>query len=223
MDPTLGGGWGETESVHQHGLEPRTHDLPHQRGRRVIAAAGAPFGGIHHPFEHPAQHVGRDRVAVFGLARGEMKPLEQAVERVAPVAVAPSRGPVAPLQGRRLEQAAVQERQAPERAGRAAAVDGRAVERPEAQRVEHPAVKRAARRDAVVESADQVATVPVQPPLGLNEVEEQHPRERGQREGVTLGPAARCRQAIGQTLQRGAERSEETRCDGLARERFAHA
>jgi len=223
MDPTLRGGRGEAEPVHEHGLEPGTHDLPHQRGRRVIAAAGTPLGGIHHSFEHPAQHVGRDRVAVFGLARREVKPLEQVVERVAPVAVAPARGAVAPLQGRGLEQAAVQKRQAAERPGRAGAVGGRAVERPETQRVEHPAVKRTPGRDAVVEPADQVATVPVQPPLGLDEVEEQHPRERGQREGVTLGPAARCRQPIGQALERGAERAEETWCDGLARERFAHA
>src|SRR2546427_9463414 len=55
----------------------------------------------------------------------------------------------------------------------------------------------------------------------LHEVEEQHPGERGEREGVALGPAAGRRQAVRQPLQRGPEHPEEPRGDAFARERFA--
>ena len=222
MDPALGGGRGEAEAVDQRGLEPGAYDLPHQRGGRVVAAAGAPLGGIHHALEHAAQHVGGDHVAVFGLARRKMESLQQVVERVAPLGVAPPRGAVAPLQGGGLEQAAVQERQPAERPSRARAVGGGAIKGPEAQRVEDPAVKRPPGGDAVVESADQVAAVPVQPPFSLDEVEEQHPCERGQRERVPLRPAARGRQPISEALERGAERAKEAWCDGFARERLTH-
>src|SRR5438477_142364 len=69
MDPALGGGRGETEAVDQRGLEPGAYDLPHQCGGRVVAAAGAPLGGIHHALEHAAQHVGGDHVALLRFAR----------------------------------------------------------------------------------------------------------------------------------------------------------
>src|SRR2546426_2189114 len=51
---------------------------------------------------------------------------------------------------------------------------------------------------ALVEAVDQVAPVAVEPALGLHEVEKQHPRQRGEREGVALGAAARRGEAIGQ-------------------------
>src|SRR3989454_12620344 len=57
--------------------------------------------------------------------------------------------------------------------------------------------------------------------LRLHEVEEQHPGERGEREGVALGPAAGRRQAVRQPLQRGPEHPEEPRGNAFARERFA--
>src|SRR5256884_9997746 len=85
----------------------------------------------------------------------------------------------------------------------------------------HLAVKVAPAGDALIETVDQKAPVAVQPALRLHEVEEQHPGERGEREGVALGPAAGRRQAVGQPLQRGPEHPEEPRGDAFARERFA--
>src|SRR2546426_5962485 len=46
--------------------------------------------------------------------------------------------------------------------------------------------------------------------LRLHEVEEQHPGERGEREGVALGPAAGRRQAVRQPLQRGPEQDRKS-------------
>ena len=75
--------------------------------------------------------------------------------------------------------------------------------------------------DALIETVDQIAPVAVQPAFRLHEIEEQHPGERGEREGVALGPAAGRRQAVRQPFQRGPERPEEPRGDAFVRERFA--
>src|SRR6266566_4303456 len=68
---------------------------------------------------------------------------------------------------------------------------------------------------------DQVAPVAVQPAFRLHEVEEQHAGERGERQGVPVGPTAGRGQAVRQPLQRGTERPKEPRGDPFARERFA--
>ena len=104
VDPTLRGHGGEAEAVDEDGGEAGTHDLAHQGCGRIVAAARAPLGGVHHTLEHAAQHVGRDAVTlVVLLARREVEPLEQLVERVAPVGVGPAGGAVAALEGGGLE------------------------------------------------------------------------------------------------------------------------
>jgi hypothetical protein len=89
--------------MRQRGLESGAHQLAHQRGGRVVAAARAPLIGIHHAFEHAAQHVGRDELTGIVLAHREMKALEQIVEGRAPIGVAPHGGAVPALECRRLE------------------------------------------------------------------------------------------------------------------------
>ena len=128
-----------------------------------------------------------------------------------------------PLQRGWLEQPAVQERQPAQRAGVPRALARRPIERAEAQRVEHVALKRAARREGLVEPVDQVAAVSVQPALRLDEVEEQHPREGREGERMALAAAARFRQPVGEPLEHAAERLEEAGRDTLARERLGDA
>src|SRR5205807_1541940 len=106
------------------------------------------------------------------LAHREVKPLEQRVERVAPIGVGPGGDAVTPLQRSRLEQAAVQERQVAEGTRAARPLAGGLIERSEAQRLEHVAVKAAPQGEPLVEPVDQVARVAVEPPLCLDEIEE---------------------------------------------------
>ena len=89
VDPALRRVSGEAEPADERGLEPRPHELPHERGRRVEAAAHAALVRIHHPFEHAAQHVRCDRLTRIGLIHGKVEPLEQLVEGLAPLHVAP--------------------------------------------------------------------------------------------------------------------------------------
>src|SRR5439155_21776185 len=142
----------------------------------------------------------------------EVQPLEQLLERSPPVGAVPRGDALTALQRGRLEQAAVQERQVAERLRSARALAGRLIERSEAQRLEHVALKAAPQRETLVEPVDQVARVAVEPPLCLHEVEEQHARERGEGEGVTLCAAARGGEPVGQPFERQAEGLEETRC-----------
>jgi len=69
---------------------------------------------------------------------------------------------------------------------------------------------------------DQVAPVAVEPPFGLDEIEEEHARERRERERMPLGATTRGRQPVGQPLEHGAERFEKTWRDGFTRERLAN-
>ena len=215
VDPVLRRSRGQPQPAHQRRLEPRPHQLAHQRRWRVVAAAALPLLRVHHALEHPAEHVGRHQILPVALAHREVKPLEQLVERVAPLRVAPLGRPVPPFQGSGLEQPTVQERQAPERACGARAVAQPAVQRAEAQWIEHAPLKPAP------EAMDEVLPVAVEPSLGLHEVEEQHPRERGEGERVPLEPAGRSRQTVCKPLQGGAKRLEEARGDALTRERLA--
>src|SRR5207247_8920367 len=84
---------------------------------------------------------GCHEIAVVRFARREVESLEQVVERVTPVGVAPAGGAVAALQGGGLEQTAVQERQPSQGAGGTRSLGRGPVERAEAQRVEHLAVE----------------------------------------------------------------------------------
>src|SRR2546425_9118266 len=89
VDPALRRLSGKAEPADEHGLESRPHELPDERGGRVEAAARAALVGIHHSFEHAAQHVRRHRLSRVGLVDGEVEPLEQLVKGLAPVPVAP--------------------------------------------------------------------------------------------------------------------------------------
>src|SRR2546426_186702 len=160
----------QAEARHERRLEPGPHQLAYQGGRRVVAPARAPLVGVHDALEHAAEDVGGDVVAIFLLAHREVEPLEQRLERIAPIGVAPLRRAVAALEGGRLEQAAVQERQLAEGAGAAGAVTRRPVERAETQRVEDVPVEAAAGRDALVKAVDEIAPVPVEPSLLLDEI-----------------------------------------------------
>src|SRR2546426_5823023 len=71
------------------------------------------------------------------LFRSEMESLEQPVERVAPVGVAPADRALAPLERCGLEQPAVQKRQAAQRASRAGAPGRRPIQGAEARSEEH--------------------------------------------------------------------------------------
>src|SRR2546427_7700330 len=70
---------------------------------------------------------------------------------------------------------------------------------------------------------DKVAPVAVEPPFGLDEIEEEHARERRERERMPLGATTRGRQPVGQALEHGAEGLEEAWRDRFVRERLADA
>ena len=221
IDPPLRRAAREPEPGDECCLEGRPHHLSHQRRGSVIAAARAALGGIHHPLEHPAEHIGCDEIGVLGLAHREVEPLEQRVEGVAPVDVAPIGGPVAALQRRGLEQAAVQERHPAQRAGAGRALGRSPVERTETQRVQDLAMKGAAGGQRGVEAVDDVASVSVQPPFRLDEIQKQHARQRAEGEGVALGAAAGRGEPVGEPLEDRTERLEEPGGDALACERLA--
>src|SRR5207245_3841956 len=93
----------EAEPVDQRGRETGTHDLSDQCRRGVVTAAGTALGRIHYAFEHAPQHVRCDGVAPLRFARREVESLEQLVERVAPVGVAPPGRAMTPFEGAGLE------------------------------------------------------------------------------------------------------------------------
>jgi len=104
VHPALRGHWGEAEAVDEDRGQTGAHDLAHQGCGRVVAAARPSLSGVHHAFEHAAQHVGRDALThIVRLARREMESLEQPVKRVAPVGVAPADRALAPLERGGLE------------------------------------------------------------------------------------------------------------------------
>ena len=223
MNPAFRYAGRHAQAAHQHRFEAGTDELAHQGRGRVVAAAALALLRVHHPLEHAAQHVRGDQVLPVALAHREVKSLEQVVERIAPIGVTPARRPVAPLQGRRLEQPAIQERQPPQQARGARAIARGAIERPEAERVEHVAMKPAPRRERCLEAVDQVLPVTIEPSLRLDEVEEQHPCEGRERECVPVGAAARRRAPVGEPHQRGAEGLVEPCRDSFARECLARA
>src|SRR5438034_11068860 len=96
-----------------------------------------------------------------------MESLEQPVERVAPVGVAPADRALAPLERGGLEEPAVQKRQAAQCASRGGALGGRPIQGAEAQRIEHLAVEVVPAGDGLIETVDQIAAVAVQPALRL--------------------------------------------------------
>src|SRR5256886_12707140 len=85
-----------------------------------------------------------------------MESLEQPVERVAPVGVAPADRALAPLERGGLEEPAVQKRQAAQCASRAGAPGRRPIQGAEAQRIEHLAVEVAPAGDALIATGEQI-------------------------------------------------------------------
>src|SRR2546430_5979835 len=146
MHPSRGSRRAQAKAIGECGFEARTHHFTDQRRRRVVAAAGPAFIGIHHPFEHATEHVRRDELAGVVLAHREMEALEQIVECGAPIAVAPDRGAVLSLEWRRFEQPAVEKWDAAERACGSSAPRGKAIEGAEAERVQKGAIDRKSTR-----------------------------------------------------------------------------
>ena len=109
VHPPRGSTGRNAEPVGEGGFESCTHHLVNKKGGRVVAPARGPFIGVHHAFEHSAEHVGCDEFSGIMLADREVKSLEQLVERVAPLGVAPDGRAVPPLQHGGLEQTAVEE------------------------------------------------------------------------------------------------------------------
>ena len=107
-EPLPGLRLGAAQPAGHEGDEGRVEHRSNQIRRGVVGARRAAVIPGHHPFEDPAEHVRGDGVSI-AFGDGEMKPLEQVVERVAPEVVADV-GPIPALQGVGLEQAAVEER-----------------------------------------------------------------------------------------------------------------
>src|SRR5439155_24879551 len=119
---------------------------------------------------------------------GEVEPLEQVVERVPPIGVAPRRWAMLALEWRRLEQSPVEEWDPAQRSCGAAASRRRPIQRAKAQRVQERAMKVPAARDRTVEQVGHVAGVTVQPTLRLDEVEKEQAGKRGECQRVTVEP-----------------------------------
>jgi len=149
--------------------------------------------------------------------------LEQIVERVTPVGVTPDRGPVAALEGRRLEESTVQERHAAEGAGPRAATGHRPVQDTEAEGVKKGAVKVQLPGEGALQQPGQVTMVAVEPALRLHEVEEQHARQRGERQVMPIGAHMWNSQPIGEAVEGLAEGAKETRCDPFGRQHLANS
>ena len=71
------------------------------------------------------------------------------------------------------------------------------------------------------EQMRDVTEVAVQPALGLDEIEEEHACEGGERERVPIGARPRRAQPFGQLYQRVPKGAKEAGCDSLAREHLA--
>src|SRR5437773_10892218 len=219
--PPGSGSRGNPETMGERGLEPRSDHLTHEKGRRIVAPAGPPFVGVHDAFEHAAEHVGRDEFAGIMFADRKVKTLEQLVERIAPLAVAPDRRAVPPLQRRGLEQPAVEEWDLAQAPSDCAALRGRPIQRSETERVEKGAVKVAPAGDRPIEQVRNVSGIAVEPTLRLDEIEEQHAREYRERQGVTVHPRSWGREPLGEVVERVPEGTEEPWRDALARQHLA--
>ena len=88
----------KSNPMREYRFESCPDHFTHQRCRGVVAPARPPVVRVHHAFEHAAQHVRRYELAGIVLAHGEVKALEQVVERVAPIGVAPHRRAMLPLE-----------------------------------------------------------------------------------------------------------------------------
>src|SRR2546428_9816963 len=90
--------------------------------------------------------------------------------------------------------------------------------------MEDRAVEVAPPCERLVEAKWEVPAVAVEPALLLDEVQEQHARERGQGEGVAIGGAMRGgSEPLGEPGEQGPEGAEEAVRDALGAERFTDA
>src|SRR5207247_10840585 len=92
---------------------------------------------------------------------------------------------------------------------------------PEAQRVEERAMEESAGGKRAIEQVCDKARVAVQPAFRLDEIEEQHASERGERERVSIDPHARRPQTVGQTIEGTAKRAKEAGRHAFARKHLA--
>ena len=223
VDPSRGDRACQAETGGERGLEPGAYDFAYQRRRRVVAAAGPSLARFHDSLKDAAKHVRCDEVARVVFADGEVKSFEEIIECAAPVGVAPDRRSMLPLEPGWFEQAAVQERDLAEGASGGAAPAGRAIERAKTQRMQERAVKVMPARQRPIEEARHVARVPVEPALGLNEIQEEHAGQGREGERVTVAARSGRRQALGQPIERGTKRPEKAWRDAFTREHFANA
>src|SRR5713101_5324215 len=149
---------------------------PDQCGRRVERAAAPPLARLHHPLEHPPQHIGRDQVRLPGLVRREGEALEEGIEPLAPDRVGQV-GPPAVLERVRLEEPAVQEWDAPEPSWNPAPLRGRPVERAEEERPKQIALQVPPPAETAIDLTREEVRPPGEPALALHEIEKQHSRE----------------------------------------------
>ena len=75
--------------------------------------------------------------------------------------------------------------------------------------------------DRPVEEVRHVARVAVQPPFRLDEIEEEHAREGGERQCVPIDLRAGRAQAVGQAIERAAKGTKEAGRHAFARQHLA--
>ena len=184
---------------------------------RVERAGGSAIGRGHQRLERAAEHLridGRLAPRRRTLARGHAIPRKQAADELAERLVREAEVAHAPLERRAREEAAVEERNASERASRRGPPAGRCVQRPEEERIEQPPVHFAAARAARVEGIAEELAVAVEPALGLEEREEEDARraEQGElaprplRRATARGPRERSDHALEFAIEAPRER-----------------
>ena len=120
-------------------------------------------------------------------------PVDQIGERIAPELHGKVES-VPPLHRVGFEQPAVEERDVTECAREAGSLAGRAIERAEKQRIEQVAGRITARQQAAIKRVREESRVAREPPLRLDEPQEQQPGDLRQDPRVASGRVDRARQ-----------------------------
>src|SRR5688572_9785692 len=123
--------------------------------------------GSHDSFEQPTQHVRSYAPLSVSLGDGEVKPLEQPIERLAPEIVGNVAGEPT-LQGMRLEQPTVEKGDGTKCRRGAAAFVGRAVERAEEERSQQISMYPAPSPEAAIHLFHHEAVPPAEPAFRLD-------------------------------------------------------
>jgi len=187
-----GGSRGIPNRMGERGFESRANHLAHEKRGRVIAPLVLRSSGSITPSNTRPSMSGATKFRRHRARDGEVKSLEQLVERVAATRCC----------SRQLARAAVQaegSKSPPLRNGscqrpaRLRPLRRWAIQRAKAQRVEEGAMKVSAGRERPVEQTHHVSCIAVSQP-SLDEIEEEHPREPRECERVTIHTRPRGRQ-----------------------------